>query len=304
MDVNALKYLVTQSFAEWREDNASRLSAALAYYTIFSIPPLIIIAIAIAAQLFDRAAVQQQVVDQISGLVGDSGAEVVESILENSSGSEETAVAAIISVVTLLLGASGVFGELHNALNTIWEVKAKPGRGIWGTIKDRFFSFTMVLGVGFLLLVSLIISAGLAAVNEFISGVMPSFITLAQVINFLVSFGIITVLFGLIYKVVPDVKVAWRDVWIGAVVTAFLFTVGKFAIGLYLGNSAPGSTYGAAGSLIVLLLWVYYSAQILFFGAEFTQVYANKYGSRIVADEDAVALSPEAQPAPGVSANK
>lgn len=301
MDVNALKYLVTQSFAEWREDNASRLSAALAYYTIFSIPPLLIIAIAIAAQLFDRAAVQQQVINQIGGLIGDAGAEVVESILDNSDEPGETAVATIISVVTLLLGASGVFGELHNALNAIWEVQAKPGRGIWGTIKDRFFSFTMVLGVGFLLLVSLIISAGLAAVNDFISGVMPGLVILAQVINFLVSFGVVTLLFGLIYKVVPDVKVAWRDVWVGAVVTAFLFTVGKFAIGLYLGNSAPGSTYGAAGSLIVLLLWVYYSAQILFFGAEFTQVYANRFGSRIVADEDAVAISPEAQPAPGTN---
>lgn len=301
MDVNALKYLVTQSFAEWREDNASRLSAALAYYTIFSIPPLLIIAIAIAAQLFDRAAVQQQVINQIGGLIGDAGAEVVESILDNSDEPGETAVAAIISVFTLLLGASGVFGELHNALNAIWEVQAKPGRGIWGTIKDRFFSFTLVLGVGFLLLVSLIISAGLAAVNEFISGVMPGLVILAQVINFLVSFGVVTLLFGLIYKVVPDVKIAWRDVWVGALVTAFLFTVGKFAIGLYLGNSAPGSTYGAAGSLIVLLLWVYYSAQILFFGAEFTQVYANRFGSRIVADEDAVAISPEAQPAPGTN---
>lgn len=304
MDVNALKYLVTQSFKEWSEDNASRLSAALAYYTIFSIPPLLIIAIAIAAQLFDRAAVQQQVINQIGGLVGDSGAEVVESILENSSESGQTAVAAIISVVTLLLGASGVFGELHNALNAIWEVQAKPGRGIWGTVKDRFFSFTMVLGVGFLLLVSLIISAVLAAVNEFISGVMPGLVILAQVINFLVSFGVVAGLFALIFKVVPDVKIAWRDVWVGALVTAFLFTVGKFAIGLYLGNSAPGSTYGAAGSLIVLLLWVYYSAQILFLGAEFTQVYANRFGSRIVADEDAVATGPEAQPAPGVSANK
>jgi membrane protein len=297
MDLNALKYLVTQSFKQWREVNASRLSAALAYYTIFSIPPLLIIAIAIAAQLFDRAAVQQQVVNQIGGLVGEAGAEVVESILENSREPGETAVAAIISVITLLLGASGVFGELQNALNTIWDVKAKPGRGIWGTIKDRFFSFTMVLGVGFLLLVSLIISAALTAVNEFISGVLPDLVILAQVVNFLVSFGVITVLFGLIFKVVPDVKIAWRDVWVGALVTAFLFTVGKFAIGLYLGNSAPGSTYGAAGSLIVLLLWVYYSAQILFLGAEFTQVYANKYGSRIVADENAVPISPEAQPA-------
>ncbi len=295
MNVNALKFLVTQSFKEWREDNASRLAAALAYYTVFSIPPLLIIAIAIAAQLFERAAVQQQVIDQMRALIGAPGAEVVETILENTSESGESAAAAVISIVTLLLGASGVFGELHSALNTIWEVKAKPGRGILGTLKDRFLSFTMVLGVGFLLLVSLIISTALAAVNEFISGVLPDLAILAQAINFVVSFGVITALFGLIFKVVPDVKIAWRDVWIGAVVTAFLFTVGKFAIGLYLGNSAPGSTYGAAGSLIVLLLWVYYSAQILFLGAEFTQVYANKFGSRIVADEDAIGLTPEAR---------
>lgn len=297
MNVNTLKFLITNTFKEWRDDNASRLAAALAYYTIFSIPPLLIISIAIAAQLFERATVQQQVIDQMSALIGAAGAEIAETVLENSSESDQSAIAAVISVVILLFGASGVFGELHSALNTIWEVQTKPGRGILGTLRDRFFSFTMVLGVGFLLLVSLMISTGLATVNEFISGALPGLVILAQVINFLVSFGIITVLFGLIFKVVPDVKIAWRDVWIGALVTAFLFTVGKFAIGLYLGNSAPGSTYGAAGSLIVLLLWVYYSAQILFLGAEFTQVYANNYGSHIVADEDAVPLTPAASKA-------
>lgn len=297
-----LKFLLTQTFKEWQEDNASRLAAALAYYTVFSIPPLLIIAIAIAAQIFDQTAVQQQITNQMQSLIGDSGAQVVEAILENSSQAGESIWAAIISVVTLLLGASGVFGELHSTLNAIWEVQARPGRGLLGTIKDRFFSFTMVLGVGFLLLVSLVVSAGLAAVNEFVTGALPGLVILAQAINFLVSFGIITVLFALVFKVVPDVKIAWRDVWVGAVVTAFLFTVGKFAIGLYLGNSAPGSTYGAAGSLIVLLLWVYYSAQILFLGAEFTQVYANKFGSHIVADADAIPLTPEAFPLPQVMA--
>ena len=298
MTKSNLTYLVRQTFKEWQEDNASRLAAALAYYTIFSIPPLLIIAIAIAAQIFDQTAVQQQITNQMQGLIGDSGAQVVEAILENSGQAGESVLATIISVVTLLLGASGVFGELHSTLNAIWEVQARPGRGILGTIKDRFFSFTMVLGVGFLLLVSLVVSAGLAAVNEFITGALPGVVILAQAINFLVSFGIITVLFALVFKVVPDVRIAWRDVWVGAVVTAFLFTIGKFAIGLYLGNSAPGSTYGAAGSLIVLLLWVYYSAQILFLGAEFTQVYANKFGSHIVADADAIPMTAEAFPLP------
>ncbi len=296
MNLNTLKYLVTQSFKEWSEDNASRLAAALAYYTIFSIPPLLIIAIAIAAQLFDRTAVQQQVVGELTALVGSDGAEVIENMLESSDETDESIVASVISVITLLLGASGVFGALHGALNTIWEVQAKPGRGLLGTLKDRFLSFTMVLGVGFLLLVSLILSTVLAAFGEFVNNALPTLVIVAQLVNFVVSFGVVTVLFALIYKVVPDVKVAWRDVWIGAAVTAILFTIGKLAIGLYLGNSAPGSTYGAAGSLIVLLVWVYYSAQILFLGAEFTQVYANKFGSRIVADEDAIALTPAASP--------
>lgn len=300
MKFKEIKYLVTQSFAEWSEDKASRLAAALAYYTIFSILPLLIIIIAIAAQVFERSLVQQQLVRQIATLVGQTGAEAIEAILENASEPEDSLLAAIVSIITLLLGASGVFGQLYDALNTIWEVQAKPGRGILGTVKDRFFSFTMVLGVGFLLLVSLIISTALQAFNELVSGILPSFLFLAQTLNFLISFAVVTILFALIYKVVPDVRVAWRDVWIGALVTAFLFAVGKWAIGLYLGNSTPGSTYGAAGSLIVLLLWVYYSAQILFLGAEFTQVYANKYGSRIVADETAVSLTPAARAQQGI----
>lgn len=300
MKFKEIKYLVTQSFAEWSEDKASRLAAALAYYTIFSILPLLIIIIAIAAQVFERSLVQQQLVRQIATLVGQTGAEAIEAILENASEPEDSLLAAVVSIITLLLGASGVFGQLYDALNTIWEVQAKPGRGILGTVKDRFFSFTMVLGVGFLLLVSLIISTALQAFNELVSGILPSFLFLAQTLNFLISFAVVTILFALIYKVVPDVRVAWRDVWIGALVTAFLFAVGKWAIGLYLGNSTPGSTYGAAGSLIVLLLWVYYSAQILFLGAEFTQVYANKYGSRIVADETAVSLTPAARAQQGI----
>jgi membrane protein len=186
--------------------------------------------------------------------------------------------------VTLLLGASGVFGQLQEAMNTIWKVPPEPKGGILETIKDRFFSFTMVLGVGFLLLVSLVVSAGLASLDEFVNNLLPSFVIVAQIINLVVSMLIVTGLFAVVFKVVPDVAVSWHDVWIGAFVTAVLFTIGKWGISLYLAKSAPASSYGAAGSLIVILLWIYYSAQILFLGAEFTQVYANRFGSKIGAD--------------------
>lgn len=283
------KFLATQTFKKWGEDNAARLAAALAYYTVFSIPPLLILLLVIAGQAFDQAQVQNTIMNQVSDVMGESGSEAVSAILENASRpGGGSVVATIVGFVTLLFGASGVFGQLHGAMNEIWEVEPKPGGGIMATIKERFFSFTMVLGVGFLLMVSLVVSSVLASLNEFVSNIIPSLVLLAQIVNFVVSFGVITVLFALIFKVVPDVKIEWHDVWIGALVTAFLFTVGKWAIGLYLGNSATSSTYGAAGSLIVILLWVYYSSQILFLGAEFTQVYANKFGSRIVADEGAV----------------
>ena len=288
------KYLLTQTYKEWREDNAARLAAALAYYTIFSLPPLLIIILAIAGQVFSDA--QTRVTDEIATLIGETGGAAITTILENASDPAETALATIISVVTLFLGASGVFGQLQDSLNTIWEVKSDPTKGIWETIKRRFLSFTMVLGVGFLLLVSLLLSTGLAAVQEFIVGLLPAAVLVAQILNFLVSFGIITLLFALIFKVIPDVKIAWRDVWIGSLVTALLFTLGKWAIGFYLGRGAPQSTYGAAGSLIIILLWVYYSAQLLFLGAEFTQVYANRFGSRLVPDEGAIPLEPQPRP--------
>lgn len=286
--------LIKETMKEWSEDNATRLAAALAYYTIFSIPPLLIIALAIAGQVFDREIAQQRLIGQIVGLVGSGGESVgegIEAILDNASRPEGSLIAIIVGIVTLFFGASGVFGELHSALNTIWEIAPKPGRGILGTFKDRFFSFTMVLGIGFLLLVSLVLTTVLSALGDFFTGLMPETVIVMQILNQAISFGLITILFGLIFKVIPDVKIAWRDVWIGAAATALLFTLGKFLIGLYLGNSAVASTYGAAGSLIVILLWVYYSAQILFLGAEFTQVYANRYGSRIVADEDAISLT-------------
>lgn len=283
--------LLKETFKEWQEDKASRLAAALAYYTAFSIAPLIIIAIAIAALVFGEEAARGGIEDQLRGLIGQQGAEAVEEMIKNSSKPAEGTIATIISVVFLLFGASGVFGQLQDSLNTIWEVAPKPGRGVMGFIKDRFLSFAMVLGIGFLLLVSLILSAVLAGLSNVLGSMMPGMSFLWSLLNFFISFGVITLLFALIYRVLPDAKIAWGDVWFGAIITALLFTIGKSLIGLYLGNSSVGSTYGAAGSFVVLLLWVNYSAQILFFGAEFTQVYANKYGSRIVPTENAVRLT-------------
>ena len=197
-------------------------------------------------------------------------------------------VATVISVIILLFGASGVFGQLQASLNRIWGVKPKPGRGVLGMIQDRLLSFGFTLVVGFLLLVSLLLTAGIALVADLAGGLMPASETLTQLLNFVLSLAIITLLFAMIFKFLPDAKIAWRDVWIGAFLTALLFTVGKFALGLYLGKSSVASSYGAAGSLIVLLLWVYYSSLILFFGAEFTQVYANRFGSRVAPADNAV----------------
>jgi membrane protein len=199
-------------------------------------------------------------------------------------------VAAAIAAVTLLLGASGLFGQLQDALNTIWGVKPKPGRGMWRLIQDRFLSVMAVLGTGFLLLVSLVLSAALSALGKWFGGLLPAPEVLLQALNFLVSFGVITVLFAMIFKLLPDARITWRDVWVGAGITALLFTLGKFLIGLYLGKSNVGSAYGAAGSLVIVLVWVYYSAQILLFGAEFTQVYANTSGAAIVPTEQATAV--------------
>lgn len=282
MTISEIKYLIIQSFKEWQADKASRLAAALAYYTVFSIPPLLTIALAIAGQLFGRQAAREELMQQSKALVGETGAQAIQQILENASQPEAGSIAAVIGVAVLLFGASGVFLQLQEAMDTIWNVQTDPDRGIIGTIKDRFLSFSMVVGVGFLLLVSLIISSMLSSVNNFIQGAGLQVLAigpLAQLLNFVVSFTIITILFALIFKVIPDIKIAWRDVWVGAIATALLFIIGEWALSYYLGNMAPESTYGAAGSLIVLLLWVYYSAQILFLGAEFTQVYAHKFGS-------------------------
>lgn len=291
MNLKVVWRLLKETFSEWNQDKAERLAAALAYYTVFSLAPLLIIVIAIAGSVFGEQAARGEIVEQIQGLVGKDGAEFIQTAIQNAHKPKAGAIASIISVVVLLFGASWVFGALQDALNTIWGVQPKPGRNVISMVRSRFLSFTMILGVGFLLLVSLVISAALAAVVNFLGHALPGFDLLWQLVNFILSFVIITLLFAMIYRILPDVKIAWSDVWIGAAITSLLFTIGKFLLGQYIGNSSFGSTYGAAGSLVVVLVWVYYSAQILFFGAEFTKVYTRKYGSGIVPNENAIPLT-------------
>ncbi len=295
MNVKAILGLFQETFEEWSKDKASRLSAALAYYTIFSIAPLLIIVIAIAGAVFGEKAASGQIFAQIQGLVGEAGAKLIQEAIKNASQPKQGAIASIISIIVLIFGATGLFTELQDALNTIWEVQQKPGRAVKNMVRNRFLSFAMVLGIGFLLLVSLIISGVLAALLGYFNNLIPGIAFIWQIVNFLVGFAISTVLFGLIFKVLPDVKITWSDVWIGAAITSILFSFGRFLLGQYLGNGSFGSTYGAAGSVIVVIAWVYYAAQILFFGAEFTQVYARRYGSQIVPDDNAIPMTDKAR---------
>lgn len=273
--------LLKEAFQEWQKDKASLLAAALAYYTVFSITPLLVIAIAIVGAVFGQEAARGEILAQINDLVGEEGAQAIEMALANANQPEIGSIASSISVVVLLIGASGVFAQLQEALNTVWNITAKPNVGLWNFIQKRLLSFGMVLAIGFLLLVSLIISAILSGISKLELGILPGLTIFWQLLNFFVSFGFITVLFALIYKYLPDVKIRWKDVWVGAIITALLFSLGKYLIGLYLGQGSLGSTYGAAGSLIVFLAWVFYSAQILLFGAELTEVYARRYGRQI-----------------------
>jgi membrane protein len=294
--------LFKAAFADWNEDKASRLAAALSYYAAISLAPLLIVVLGIAGLAFGREAATGQVAAQITGLLGNQAAQVIQDILANSSKPSTGIVSTIVGTVVLLLGASGVFGALQDGLDTIWEVQPKPGRGIAGLIKSRFLSLTMVFGVCFLLLISLAISAALSALGKYAGEALPMPVFVLELLNFIVSLVIITLLFALMYKFIPDVEIRWNDVWIGAAITALLFTIGKFLIGLYLGRSTIGTAYGAAGSLVVILVWIYYSAQILFFGAELTQVYTNKYGSRIRPAKDAEPVTSESRAQEGLPA--
>jgi membrane protein len=286
--------MLKEAFKDWSEDNAPRLGAALSYYTIFSIAPLLLISIAVAGLVFGQAAAQGRIVAEIQGLIGREAAESVQAMLENARKPGQGIMATVFGAVTLLFGAGGAFNELRAALDMIWEIPPRKGGGIKALLRERLASFAMVLVVGFLLLVSLVLSALLSAFE--VKGVFPGSIVMLQVLNNAVSLAVITVLFALIFKYLPDAHppVAWKDIWVGAFITAALFTAGKFAIGLYLGRSSVASAYGAAGSLVLLLIWVYYSAQILFFGAELTQVYARRHGSRLGLPAEAAKAGPPA----------
>jgi membrane protein len=283
----------------WYEDRAQRLGAALAFYTLFAIAPGLVILIPLTGVFLGPQAAQGHIVEQIEALIGRPGAEAVEATIVSAR--EAGAGVTVIAVITLVFGIWSVFGELQDALNTIWGVTPRPGRGWLAVLRERFWSFTLVVGIGFLLLVSLALSAWLAALSGFFAYLLPAPALVLEAVNFAISFSVITFLFAMIFKVLPDVHVAWRDVWLGAALTSLLFALGKVVIGLYLGRATIGSAYGAAGSLVVILLWVYYSAQILFFGAEFTKLWARRRGAGAVPTEAAVSLTEEAKAEQGMA---
>jgi len=273
--------LVKRSVIAWTDDYASSMGAAISFYTLFSLAPLLIILIAILGAVFGEQAAQGRILDELSGLVGPSAAAAIEEVLENARRQGGSGWAAGIGFVTLLVGATSVLAELQSALDRIWASPAtSEADGVWSFLRRRVLTFGLILGLVFLLLVSLTVSAGLNAIGSWAGGVVAEWKWLFALANHLVSLGVVTLLFAMIYKLLPRERIAWQDVWVGAMTTAVLFTIGKLLIGLYLGKSGLASTYGAAGSLIVLLLWVYYSAQAFLLGAEFTWVYAYSLGSR------------------------
>ncbi|BCA56041.1 Ribonuclease BN [Nitrospira sp. KM1] len=263
---------------EWSLDRAPRMGAALAYYTTFAMVPLLLIAIAITGMVFGREASEGMILDHVSQLIGAQSTAAIKDMLRRADQPSSGILSTILSVGALLVGASGLFGELQDSLNTIWRIPPKEGGGLWGLIRDRFFSFLTVIGSGFLLLVSLILSVAVAALGKWFGHLLPFPEFLLETFNLLLSFSVITFLFALIFKILPDTTLAWRDVWLGAMISAGLFSIGKFAIGMYIGKTEVGSAYGAAGSLVIVLVWVYYSAQILLYGVELTKVYACKSG--------------------------
>jgi membrane protein len=287
--IRRLGSLLKETAIQWDEDQAARQAASLALYTLLSVAPLLIVSIKVAGIALGDEAARGQVSQEIGRLVGPQAGAAIEAMVNNAKQPGQGVLGSLVGLGVLLFGASGVFGELQTSLNQIWEVKPRPGRGIMGFLKERFFSFTMVMGVAFLLLVSLVVSAVLATVTEHFRELVP-YAPLWWVLNVAIGIGITTVLFALIFKVIPDARIGWHDVWVGAFATAVLFSVGRVALSWYVGRSATVSPFGAAGSLVALIVWVYYSAQILFFGAEFTQVFATRYGSRILPSPHAMRL--------------
>jgi len=284
--------LVKKAFSSWSDRNPFHNSVVIAYYTIFSLPGLLIIIINLAGAIFGAEAVTHQISAQISGLVGQDTAKDVESIIAEGSKQEGTVLSTVLSIATMLFGATGVFYQLQQILNEMWGVKPKPKGKILKLIKDRLFSFGLILVVGFLLLVSLVLSAALAAINTWVgSHISESLSILFKLLDIASSMAVITLLFAAMFKFLPDAIIRWRDVWPGAILTSILFVIAKFALGLYFGNSDPGSAYGAAGTVILIMLWVSYAGLIVLFGAEFTKEYANRYGKHVVPSAAAVSTT-------------
>jgi membrane protein len=281
--------LLKLTFVEWWNDNTFELAAALAFYTIFSITPVLLIAVGVASFFLAPETATDRIVGEVQNLIGPQGAGAVRQVIESSRGFGKGIWAISVGVVTLIIGATAVFGQLQTALNHIWDVRSKPDRSVIGSlVVDRLRSFSIALCVGFLLLVSLVISAVISALQDYMNNWLPGMPWFWQTANVFASFVVVAILFAMIYKFLPDVVISWKDVWIGAAVTALLFTGGKYLIGIYLGHTATASAFGAAGSLVVLLFWVYYSTLIVFLGAEFTQVYTRRYGSGIQPQRHAV----------------
>jgi len=273
--------MTRQTFTEWSNDKGGRLGAALSYYTVFSIAPLLLLVISIAGLVFGRQAAEGSLFGQLAGVVGPDAAHLIQAAVTKANHTKGGILGTVIGVVALLVGATGVVIELQGALDTVWKVEPKPNGGIRGLIRTRLLSVAMILSLGFLLLVSLVVSAALSALSGWLRAVFGDVAVLSWVIDAVVALAVIATMIALIYKILPDARVAWRDVWVGAIATAILFMAGKYAIGLYIGKASVGSAFGAAGSLAVLLVWIYYSAQIILLGAEFTRVYANRFGEKV-----------------------
>ena len=273
--------LVKRAVAAWSDDYAPSMGAALSYYSVFSLAPLLLIIISIAGLVFGEDAARGEIFGQLRGLMGDDAAKAIEGLLASVSKPTQGIAATVIGIVVLLIGATSVFGELQDALDRIWRAPARDkASGLWGLLRARLLSFGMILGIAFLLMISLVLSAAVSALGKWWGEVFGAWELLAQLVNVLVGFALTTGVFAMIYKLIPRVSVQWRDVWLGAAVTSLLFTIGQFLIGLYIGKSAVASGFGAAGSLIIIFVWVYYSAQIFLMGAEFTWIYAETFGSR------------------------
>jgi membrane protein len=281
--------ITKKTIKAWNEADPFRQGAIISYYAIFSIPALLVIIISAAGFFFGKDAVSGEISNQITAAMGEETAQQIDEIVANASESKNTVIASIIGVITLIVGATGVFVQLQKSLDMIWEVEVKAKKAWLKSLKDRLFSFGLILSIGFLLLISLLISAGLSAFSGWIKNSMPDFMMVVfWLVSFIINFGVITVLFALMFKILPDAKISWKDVWLGAMITALLFIAGKFALGLYFGKADPGSAYGAAGSIILMMLWVNYSSMILFLGAEFTKQFALHFGREIEPGPDAV----------------